>query len=90
MHTIPLPDTPIAELNSLWYPRAMTDLGYFIGFNRVSGIGPAKLQRLLEHFGDLSTVWTAGAFELREAGLDKRALENLPPCPTDAESRCRG
>lgn len=55
----------------------MTDLRYFIGFNRVSGIGPAKLQRLLDFFGDLPTAWTAGAFELAQAGLDKRALENL-------------
>lgn len=55
----------------------MTDLRYFIGFNRVSGIGPAKLQRLLDFFGDLETAWTAGAFELAQAGLDKRAIENL-------------
>lgn len=43
----------------------------------MSGIGPAKLQRLLDYFGDLPTAWTAGAFELAEAGLDKRALENF-------------
>ena len=55
----------------------VTDLRYFIGFNRVSGIGPAKLQRLRDYFGDLPTAWTAGAFELAEAGLDKRALENF-------------
>lgn len=57
--------------------RSATNLRYFIGFNRVSGIGPAKLQRLLDFFGDLPTAWTAGAFELAQAGLDKRALENL-------------
>lgn len=55
----------------------MQDLRYFIGFNRVSGIGPAKLQRLLDFFGDLPTAWTAGAFDLAKAGLDKNALENL-------------
>ena len=55
----------------------MTDVRYFIGFNRVSGIGPAKLQKLLDFFGDLETAWTAGSFELATAGLDKRALENL-------------
>ncbi len=55
----------------------MTDVRYFIGFNRVSGIGPAKLQKLLDFFGDLETAWTAGSFELVTAGLDKRALENL-------------
>lgn len=66
-----------APLVCLWYSRGVTDLRYFIGFNRVSGIGPAKLQRLLDYFGDLPTAWTAGAFELAEAGLDKRALENF-------------
>ncbi len=55
----------------------MTDVRYFIGFNRVSGIGPAKLQRLADFFGDLETAWTASTFELVRAGLDKRALENL-------------
>lgn len=55
----------------------MSQLRYYIGFNRVSGIGPAKLQRLRDYFGDLATAWTADAFQLREAGLDKRALENL-------------
>jgi len=59
------------------YSRDVTDIRYFIGFNRVSGIGPAKLQKLLDFFGDLETAWTAGAFELAQAGLDKRAIENL-------------
>lgn len=56
---------------------AVTDLQYWIGFNRVNGIGPATLQRLLDFFGDLPTAWQAGTFELARAGLDKRALENL-------------
>lgn len=60
-----------------WYSRGVTNVRYFIGFNRVSGIGPAKLQRLLDFFGDLETAWNASAFELGRAGLDKRALENL-------------
>jgi len=60
-----------------WYPRGVTDLRYWIGFNRVSGIGPAKLQRLLDYFGDLPKAWSASAFELAQVGLDKRALENF-------------
>lgn len=55
----------------------MTDVGYWIGFNRVSGIGPAKLQRLLDYFGDLPTAWAASEFDLARAGLDKRAIEKL-------------
>lgn len=53
------------------------DLRYWIGFNRVSHIGAAKQQRLLDYFGDLEAAWTAGAFELSQAGLDKRAIETL-------------
>jgi DNA processing protein len=56
---------------------AMNDLCYWIGFNRVMGIGPAKLRALLDHFGDLETAWRANSSDLREAGLDRRALEYL-------------
>ncbi len=57
--------------------QPVTDLRYWIGFNRVNGIGPAKFQRLLDYFGDLPTAWNAGAFDLAQAGIDKRAIENL-------------
>jgi DNA processing protein len=55
----------------------MNDLRYWVGFNRVMGIGPAKLRALLDHFGDLETAWRASSSDLREAGLDRRALEYL-------------
>jgi DNA processing protein len=67
----------IGFLHRLWYSRLVSELPYYIGFNRVTGIGPAKVRRLLDYFGDLKTAWTAGGFELAQAGLDKRALENL-------------
>jgi len=52
-------------------------LQYWIGFNIVEGIGPARLQALLDYFGNLETAWRADAGALRRAGLDKRSLENL-------------
>lgn len=55
----------------------MTELRYWIGFNRVRGIGPARLQRLLDYFGNLATAWSADSFELARAGLDKRVIESL-------------
>ena len=55
----------------------MTDVRYWLAFNLVPQIGPVKVQRLLDHFGDLETAWRANAFDLNAAGLDKRALENL-------------
>ncbi len=55
----------------------MTDIRYWIGFNLIPQIGPIKIRRLLDHFGDLTIAWTADSFELVKAGLDKRALENF-------------
>lgn len=55
----------------------MTDARYWIAFNLVPQIGPAKVRRLLDHFGDLAVAWTASAYELAGAGLDRRALDNL-------------
>jgi DNA processing protein len=55
----------------------MNDIRYWVGFNRVMGIGPAKLRALLDYFGDLETAWRADSPDLREAGLDRRALEYL-------------
>jgi len=53
------------------------ELRYWIGFNLVKGIGPAKVRRLLEYFGDLATAWSARIEELQSAGLDRRSVENL-------------
>jgi DNA processing protein len=55
----------------------MTDLRYWIGFNRVPGIGPAKVRLLLDHFGDLEQAWRAAPAELRRAGLDRRSVDSL-------------
>ena len=53
------------------------ELRYWIGFNHVKGIGPAKVRRLLDHFGDLEAAWSAAPEELRASGLDRRSLDNL-------------
>lgn len=56
----------------------MAHLRYWLGFNMVPGIGPARLRALLDHFrGDLEAAWKAPARELREAGLDRRSIESL-------------
>lgn len=55
----------------------MHDLRYWIGFNRVYGIGPAKVRALIDHFGGLEQAWHAAMFDLKEAGLDRRAIESL-------------
>ena len=50
---------------------------YWVGFNKVPGIGAARLQALLDYFGDLQTAWRASAPDLQQAGLDRRSLANL-------------
>ncbi len=55
----------------------MSDLKYWLGFNLVKGIGPAKVQALLDYYGSLATAWQANDFELYKIGFDKRAVANL-------------
>jgi len=55
----------------------MTNVKYWVGFNIVHGIGPARLQRLLDYFGDAETAWKAAPLDLARAGLDRKSLQNL-------------
>jgi len=50
---------------------------HWVGFNLVKGIGPMKVRALLDHFGRLEVAWSADASDLRQAGLDRRALNNF-------------
>lgn len=50
---------------------------YYLGFNLTPGIGPVRLRRLLEHFGNPERAWTASPAELRAAGLDETCVANL-------------
>lgn len=55
----------------------MSDIKYWLGFNLVKGIGPAKMQALLDRFDDLEQAWHANVGALYALGIDKRTLENL-------------
>lgn len=55
----------------------MNALAYWIGFNKVRGIGPARLRALLDAFGDVASAWHASADALSQIGLDRRSLANL-------------
>lgn len=55
----------------------MTSRKYWVGFNIVPSIGPAKVRALIDHFGDLGTAWYADQESLRQAGLDRRAIDSL-------------
>lgn len=55
----------------------MAETRYWVGFNIVQQIGPARVQALRSRFGDLQAAWHAPERELRAAGLNRPALENL-------------
>ena len=55
----------------------MDALAYWIGFNKVRGIGPARLRALLDTFGGIEAAWTAPVDALRDIGLDRRSIQNL-------------
>jgi DNA processing protein len=50
---------------------------YYLGFNRVPGIGTARLDRIITHCGSLESAWHASVGELMAAGLDSRSIESL-------------
>ncbi len=52
----------------------MSDLKYWLGFNLVKGIGPAKVQALLDYYGSLANAWQANEYELQKIGFDRRAI----------------
>ena len=53
------------------------DLKYWIGFNRVSGIGPVRLRSLVEAFGSIRAAWEAQAEALRATGLGEKLVQRL-------------
>ncbi len=55
----------------------MDSLAYWIGFNKVRGIGPARLRALLDAFGSVEAAWDAAPEALRDVGLDRRSIQNL-------------
>ncbi len=55
----------------------MSERKYWIGLSRVPGIGPARLQRLITHFGDARSAWEATPADLAAAGLDPSVVEAL-------------
>lgn len=55
----------------------MDERAYWIVFNRVPGIGSARLTALLETCGSISAAWRAPIQTLQAAGLDRRSIASL-------------
>ena len=50
---------------------------YWIALSRVPGIGPMRMRKLLDYFGDAATAWGAMLGDLKSAGLEPRVAEAL-------------
>ncbi len=50
---------------------------YWVGFNLVKGIGPVRLEKLLQYFGDIRTAWEARAYHLQAAGLNNTLVKRI-------------
>jgi DNA processing protein len=53
------------------------DVKYWIGFNLVKGIGPVRLQSLIDTFGDVQSAWKANPVQLRAAGLSEKLSHRI-------------
>ena len=63
----------------------MASRKYWVGFNIVPGIGPAKVRALIDRFSDLGAAWYADRAALQQAGLDRRAIDNLLKMRSDLD-----
>lgn len=55
----------------------LDERAYWVALTMVSQIGPARMGRLLERFGNAEAAWKASPLDLAGAGLDRRAIESL-------------
>jgi DNA processing protein len=54
-------------------PDSLDDRVFWALLTEVKGIGPARLRRLIDMFGDARSAWYADARALVDAGIDRRA-----------------
>jgi DNA processing protein len=50
---------------------------YWIGFNLVSGVGPARLKKLIDTFGGVEQAWKASRADLINTGLYRRVVDDI-------------
>jgi DNA processing protein len=51
------------------------EIGYWVAFSRIAGIGPVRLQKLRDHYGGLAEAWRADRLGLAAAGLESKVVE---------------
>jgi DNA processing protein len=55
----------------------MDQRAYWVGFNKIKGIGAVRTRLLIDHFGDLATAWHAGYQGLLSAGMSEKMAEKV-------------
>ena len=50
---------------------------YWIGFNLVSGVGPARLKKLIDTFGGVEQAWKASRSDLSNVGLHRKLVDDI-------------
>ncbi|MEM8529238.1 MAG: DNA-processing protein DprA [Chloroflexota bacterium] len=50
---------------------------YYLGFNLTPGIGPSRLNKLIDYFGSIADAWNASTSDLWSSGLDHKSCESL-------------
>ena len=59
------------------YGTIMDNTRFYLGFNLVNGIGPARLDRLIDFCGSIEAAWRARPADVLAAGLDARSAHAL-------------
>jgi DNA processing protein len=57
--------------------KLMDSKAYWVGFNKIRGIGSVRTRKLLAFFGDLSVAWSADEKKLLEAGLNTKLIKSF-------------
>ena len=53
------------------------DIKYWVGFSLIPGIGRVRLTQLENYFGSLEKAWQSASAELKQAGLDRGAIQAI-------------
>lgn len=53
------------------------DLKYWLGLNKIQGVGAVKIKRLCNYFDSMQTAWQAGFDDFKKAGIDDKTTENI-------------
>ena len=63
----------------------ISELKYWVAFNRVSGVGRARMALLEGAFGSLGDAWRAGPAELRRAGMNESTARRIASAKSEVD-----